>query len=153
MSVYYLKYFKMDRKEFLTQLGLGSTAIFAATCMQACSKSDTSSPNQPTPSGAVDFTLDLTEAANATLKTPGGYVIYKGVIVALATNGNYLAVSAACPHEGVNVEFQAGQNQFYCSRHASYFTSTGSFIKGPANGKGLTQYKTSLTGNSLRVYA
>jgi cytochrome b6-f complex iron-sulfur subunit len=143
----------MDRKEFLAQLGLGSTAIFAATCMQSCSKSDSASSNPITPGTAVDFTLDLNDPTNAALKKTGGYVIIKGVIVALATNGNYLAVSAACPHEGVNVEYQAGQNQFYCARHASYFTSAGAFIKGPANGRGLTQYKTSLNGNSLRVYA
>ncbi len=143
----------MDRKAFLAQLGLGSSAIFAAACMQSCSKSDSAQPGQVTPGGSVDFSLDLTDPANAVLKTPGGYLIYKGIIVALATNGNYLAVSSACPHEGVNVEYQAGQNQFYCSRHASYFTATGAYIKGPANGRSLTQFKTTLTGNSLRVYA
>lgn len=143
----------MDRKEFLSQLGLGSTAIFAAACMQACSKSDGNSPNQTTPPANLDFTLDLNDPANAALKKPGGYLITKGVIVALTTNGNYLAVSSACPHEGVNVEFKANQEQFYCGAHGSYFTSTGKFVSGPANGRSLTQYKTTLTGNSLRVYA
>ncbi len=139
----------MDRKAFLAQLGLGSSAIFAATCMQACSKSETNT-NTPT---AVDFTLDLNNAANASLKNPGGFIIFQGLIVAQTTSGSYLAVSAACPHEQVNVEYQGAKNQFYCPRHSSYFTATGSFISGPANGKGLVQYKTSLNGNSLRVYA
>jgi cytochrome b6-f complex iron-sulfur subunit len=139
----------MDRKEFLAQLGLGSTAIFAATCMQSCSKSET---NSNTPS-AVDFTLDLKNTANAALKTPGGFIIFQGVIVAQNTSGSFLAVSAACPHEQVNVEFQGSKNQFYCPRHSSYFSATGSFISGPANGKGLKQYKTSLNGDSLRVYS
>jgi cytochrome b6-f complex iron-sulfur subunit len=139
----------MDRKEFLAQLGLGSTAVFAGVCMQSCSKSETSS----TPPSAVDFTLDLNSAANTPLKTPGGFIIFQGVIVAQSTSGSFLAVSAACPHEQVNVEYQGAKNQFFCPRHASYFTSSGSFISGPANGRGLTQYKTSLNGNSLRVYA
>lgn len=143
----------MDRKEFLAQLGLGSTAIFAVTCMQACSKSDGNSPNQNNPGTNVDFTLDLNDPANAALKKPGGYLIYKGIIVAQNMNGNYLAVSSACPHEGVNVEFKSNQDQFYCSAHGSYFASTGKYISGPANGRSLTQYKTALTGNSLRVYS
>ena len=134
----------MDRKEFLAQLGIGGTAIFAAACMQSCSKTDNLSN--------VDFTLDLTNNAYAALKTAGGYIINQGVIVALTTNNAYLAESAACPHQGVNVQFQAGQNQFYCAAHSSYFSSTGSRISGPAQ-RGLTQFKTTLTGNMLRVYA
>ena len=43
----------MDRKEFLSQLGLTSTALFAATCLGACSKS--SAPTN------VDITIDLTD--------------------------------------------------------------------------------------------
>jgi cytochrome b6-f complex iron-sulfur subunit len=79
-------------------------------------------------------------------------VIVQGVIVALSTSNAYLAVSAACPHEGVQVQFQSGQNQFICTAHNSVFTSSGSRVSGPAN-RGLTQYKTSLTGNILRVYS
>jgi cytochrome b6-f complex iron-sulfur subunit len=134
----------MDRKEFLSQLGLGGTTIFAAACVQSCSKTDNLSN--------IDFTIDLTSNAYAALKSAGGYIITQGVIVALTTNNTYLAVSAACPHEGVNVQFQAGQNQFYCAAHSSYFSSTGSRMSGPAQ-RGLTQFKTTLTGNSLRVYA
>ena len=63
----------MDRKEFLSQLGLGGTAIFAAACMQSCSKNDNPSN--------VDFTLDLTSSANAALKSAGGYVITQGVLL------------------------------------------------------------------------
>jgi cytochrome b6-f complex iron-sulfur subunit len=149
----YNKLIKMDRKAFLAQLGIGSSAIFAAACMQSCSKSDSSQPGQVTPGGSVDFSLDLSDPANAVLKTPGGYLIYKGIIVALAKNGNYLAVSSACPHQGVNVQYVSNQDQFYCSAHGSYFASTGNYISGPANGRSLTQFKTTLTGNSLRVYA
>ena len=134
----------MDRKEFLSQLGLGGTAIFAAACMQSCSKTDNLSN--------VDFTLDLTSSANAALKSAGGYVVSQGVIVALTNSNTYLAVSSACPHQGVTVQFQAGQNQFYCAAHSSYFSSTGSRISGPAQ-RGLTQFKTTLSGNMLRVYA
>lgn len=134
----------MDRKEFLSQIGLGGSALFAAACMHSCSKTDNLSN--------IDFTLDLTSNSFASLKLPGGYIITQGVIVALSLSNTYLAVAAACPHEGVNVQFQAAQNQFYCAAHSSYFSSTGSKISGPAQ-RGLTQFKTTLNGNSLRVYA
>ena len=134
----------MDRKEFLSQLDHGGTAIFAAASMQLCSKTDTISN--------INFILNLRSSAYAALKTAGGYTINHGVIVALTTNNSYLAVTSACPHEGVNVQFQAGKNQFYCQAHSSFFSSTGSRISGSAN-RGLTQVKTTLTGNTLRVYA
>ena len=136
----------MDRKEFLSALGLGSTALIAISCLQACSKTDAAS------GAGVDFTLDLTNGAYAALSNAGGYVTVQGVVVARTTNNTYLAVSAACPHEGVNVEYQGNQNQFFCPAHGSYFSSTGARTAGPAQ-RGLTQYKTALTGNSLRVYA
>ncbi len=136
----------MDRKEFLSALGLGSTALIAISCLQACSKTDAASGT------GVDFTLDLTNGAYAALSNAGGYVTVQGVVVARTTNNTYLAVSAACPHEGVNVEYQGNQNQFFCPAHGSYFSSTGARTAGPAQ-RGLTQYQTALTGNSLRVYA
>ena len=136
----------MDRKEFLSALGLGSSALIAISCLQACSKTDAAS------GAAVDFTLDLTNGAYAPLSNPGGYIISQGVIVAKTTNNTYLAVSAACPHQGVNVEYQGPQNQFFCPAHGSYFSASGSRTAGPTP-SGLTQYKTTLTGTSLRVYA
>lgn len=135
----------MDRKEFLSQIGLGSAAIFTAACMQACSKTSGSG-------AAVDFTLDLNNSANSALKTAGGYVISQGVIVALTKNNTYIAVSSACPHEGVQVQFNGTQNQFICTAHNSVFTAEGSRVSGPTP-RGLTQYKTALSGSSLRVYS
>ena len=134
----------MDRKEFLAQLGIGSAAAMAITCLQACTKSATGS--------SVDFTIDITSSQFSALKNAGGSVVYQGVIIAKTTSGSYLAVSSRCPHEGVTVNFSSGNNQFICNAHNSVFSSTGSRISGPAN-TGLTQYKTTLTGNSLRVYA
>lgn len=134
----------MDRKEFLAQLGIGSAAALAITCLQACSKSSAGTP--------ADFTIDLTNTQFSALQNAGGSVVYQGIIIAKTTAGTYLAVSSRCPHEGVTVNFSSGNNQFICNAHNSIFSSTGSRISGPAN-TGLTQYKTSLSGNSLRIYS
>ncbi|MEY3349574.1 MAG: ubiquinol-cytochrome c reductase iron-sulfur subunit [Bacteroidota bacterium] len=135
----------MDRKEFLSQLGIGSAAALAITCLQACSKNETGG-------SSVDFTIDLNNSQFSALKNPGGFVVTQGIIVALATSGSYLAVSSRCPHEGVTVEYSGSKNQFICNAHNSIFASTGSRISGPAN-TGLKQYQTSLNGTTLRIYS
>ena len=140
----------MDRKEFLSQVGLSSAFIFAGSCLAACSKGSTGTPSGP--STNVDFTINLNDANYAALKTKGGYVVVNNIIVALSTSNTYLAVSSICPHQGVTVQFQAAQDQFFCNAHSSLFSSTGARISGPAN-SGLKQYNTSLSGTSLRIFS
>ena len=134
----------MDRKEFLSLIGFSAVAATLPMCMGACSKSsDTMS---------VDFTLDLTQSANSALNTNGGYLIHNGVIVAKTTTGEYIAVSAACTHEGANVNYKSNNNQFVCPRHGATFSSTGGAVSGPTSGN-LQKMNTSLSGNNLRVYS
>lgn len=139
----------MDRKEFLSQIGLSSALIFAGSCLGACSKGSTGTPTAPT---NVDFTINLNDANYAVLKTAGGYVIVNSIIIALSTSNTYLAVSSVCPHEGFAVQYRSAQDQFVCPAHNSFFSTTGAKISGPAN-TGLTQYKTALSGTALRIYS
>ena len=99
----------------------------------------------------VDFTLDLTNPAWTGLAAAGGYVYNGGVIVAHASSG-YVAVSQACTHQGSTILFDSSNNTFFCPAHGSRFSLTGGVLNGPA-GSPLGTYKTSLTGNSLRVYS
>lgn len=135
----------MDRKEFLAQLGVGSAGVLLGACLSGCSKESAAPAN-------VDFTLDLSAAANAALGSPGGYVYKNNVIVARTTQNNYIAVSQACTHEGTAVQFQGGNNRFWCPNHGATFSVTGGVTAGPAT-KPLTQYNTQLTGNTLRVFS
>lgn len=141
----------MDRKEFLRQMGLSGAAIFAGACLGGCSKDDVGG-SVPNPPSGVDFTLNLTEPANASLNSPGGYVYKSGIIIAKTLNGSFIAVSQTCTHQGGTVEFQANNNRFYCPVHGALFQTTGSVISGPASSP-LKSYKTSLSGNSLRIFS
>lgn len=136
----------MDRKEFLSLLGFSAIATTLPMCMGSC-KSNSSTPNM-----SVDFTLDLTQSANAALNSNGGYIVKDGVIVAKTTAGNYVAVSAACTHEGANVGYNSGSDKFVCPRHGATFSNSGSAMSGPANGD-LQKFNTTLTGTNLRVYS
>lgn len=139
----------MDRKEFLGLVGQGAASAFFMGCLAACSKGSITSP---TSNKNVDFTLDLTSSQYKSLQTNGGYIYKEGIIVAKTINGDYVAVSAICTHAGTYVQYTASNNSFYCPSHGSDFTTSGSVINGPAYIP-LKQYKTALSGNSLRVYS
>ncbi len=138
----------MNRKEFLSTLGLGAAAVACSYCLNACKPLD-SPITAPT---NVDFTLDLTASANASLKTNGGYIYNGGVIVARTMNGTYVALSQLCTHAGGTVQYVLNTNTFYCPNHGSSFSANGSVINGPATSP-LATYHTSLSGTSLRVYS
>lgn len=133
----------MDRKEFLSLLGLSAGGAFIAACAAGCKKSTDA------PSG-VDFSLDLSQSANAPLNTAGGYVYNSGVIVAKTTTGAIIAVSAACTHEGTNVQYQASSNRFHCPNHGANFNNNGGVINGPAT-QNLKQYTVTVNGNIVNV--
>jgi cytochrome b6-f complex iron-sulfur subunit len=134
----------MERKEFLSMLGLGAGSLILATCMGGCKKE--SAGTAPT----VDFTLDLSQSANAALNNAGGYMYSNGVIVAKTTSGSIIAVAAGCTHEGTNVQYQANNNQFYCPNHGATFSNSGSVTKGPANSS-LKQYTVTVNGNIVSI--
>ncbi|HEX5668264.1 MAG TPA: Rieske 2Fe-2S domain-containing protein [Chitinophagaceae bacterium] len=143
----------MDRKEFLAQMGLTSAAIFMGTCLGGCSKDDGGGGVVvPPPPTGVDFTINLSDSANAALAAPGGYIYNGGIIIARTLADQYIAVSQRCTHEGFTVVFEGTNNRFYCPNHGSTFTTTGSVTTGPA-GSPLTRYNTALTGSTLRVYS
>ncbi|GEO06341.1 hypothetical protein AAE02nite_40050 [Adhaeribacter aerolatus] len=142
----------MERKEFLSLLGSSAAALFAVGCLGGCSSSDSEDPqpgggNQP----KKDFTLNLALPANASLKTPGNALISSGVIVAFTNTSTYVAVSSTCTHQGGTIMYNATGKRFDCPVHGSAFNENGSVLNGPA-ATALKQYKTTLTGDTLRVY-
>ena len=137
----------MERREFLEKLGIGAAFVLTSSCLGSCKKTDSA------PAGTVDFTLDLTASANAALATNGGFIISNKVVVAKDTSGNYVAATQVCSHEGnVQVSYNKASNNYMCSAHGATFDLLGKGTN--ANGsKGLTIYKTSLSGTSLRVFS
>jgi cytochrome b6-f complex iron-sulfur subunit len=137
----------MDRKEFISQVGLGAASLLFLNCLGGCSKGG---DRPPAPTN-VDFTVDLSSPANAALVTSGGFIYTNGVVVAKAVSGSYVAVSQACTHEGTSVQYQT-TDRFFCPNHGSVFSTSGTVVTGPAT-KSLTRYNTSLSGNNLRVFS
>lgn len=137
----------MNRKEFL--IGFSTAGIAMASCLGGCSKNVSSGTTAPS---NVDFTLDLTQSANAALLNNGGYIYKDGVLVARTLAGAYIAVQQVCTHESVSVAYQPNSHRFYCDGHGATFSESGVVTGGPAP-RALKTYNTSLTANSLRIYS
>lgn len=165
---------QMNRGAFLRSLGMSSAALMAFYCMgtglTACSKSN----NDPAPSGgttgtgttptttsgftgnadpskgAVNFTVDLTDANYKTLTTIGNYVYQNNIILARVKDGSYVALSKVCTHEGTTIQYIINEDDFYCPNHGSRFTNSGGVKNGPAASP-VQQFKTSLNTDSTKL--
>ena len=170
---------QLKRGEFLRSLGLSSAALMSFYCMgtlTSCTKTSDPAPvappvtppvvvppvvstgltgNADTSKGAIDFTLDLTNANYSKLKTPGEFVKEGSLLIANVKGGKFVAIQRLCTHQGQDqVSYRLGSDDFGCSSHGSVFASDGSVKTGPA-GKAMTIYKTtpSADGNKLQVTA
>lgn len=134
----------MTRKEFLGILGIGAAFLLTTNCLSSCTK-DTTTP--------VDFDLDLSDPANASLATNGNYLVRNGVVVARSIHGDLVAATVTCSHQGQKqVQYDKTADNFHCTAHGARFDLSGSGLNSEGN-RGLTVYKTSLTGTIVRVYS
>ena len=140
----------INRKQFLNKLGLGIGAITATYCLGGLTNCNEGS-NIIVPD--VDFILNLDDSAYDALKTVGGYVRKNKVVIALVSEGNFVAVTQICSHQGAeSVTFRSTNTDFYCTRHGAIFDLEGNGLN--SNGsKGIMVYKTSLSGKDLRIYS
>lgn len=139
----------MTRKDFFARVGFGAAAVLIPSCIgglvTSCEKegSPTAAPTN------VDFTLDV---SSGPLTINGGFLKQNGIIVARTLTGSFIAVSLSCTHQGTSVNYNPNGNNFVCPNHGARFSSTGVVTQGPASSN-LAQYKTTLTGNSLRIFS
>lgn len=137
----------MERKEFIRLAGKGAASALFLACLGACTKSTVAPSN-----AMVDFTIDLSSSQYSNLNTVGGYVYMNNVIIAKATTGQIVAVSAICTHAGSFVEYTTQNNSFFCPTHGSDFATNGAVLNGPAS-MPLQQYKVSQSGSTVRIYS
>lgn len=130
----------MERKEFLRNLGVGAAFALTFPCLQGCSKDSVDGDIIPIPSG-VDFTIDLNSVEGAKLTDNGSFILKNLVVVVKNLEGNFVAASQICSHQGYDqVRFVDNNGGvFHCDVHGSRFDQTGK----PIN---------AVTGNSLKIY-
>ncbi len=101
----------------------------------------------------LDFILNLDDSAYDALKKVGGYVRKNKVVIARVSEGNFVAVTQICSHQGAeSITFRSTNSDFYCTKHGAIFDLEGNGLN--SNGsKGIMVYKTLLSGKDLRIYS
>ncbi|WP_276167699.1 ubiquinol-cytochrome c reductase iron-sulfur subunit [Zobellia alginiliquefaciens] len=149
----------MERKHFLKTLGASAAFALAFPCLHGCSSDSGDNiegeGNTPVPTG-IDFTLDLEASENAKLAENGGFIVKDLVVVAKNLEGEFVAASQVCSHQGYEEVRFASINGgiFYCDVHNSRFEQNGTPINqvDSAAPKALKVFKTELNGNMLRIF-
>jgi cytochrome b6-f complex iron-sulfur subunit len=143
---------KIKRNEFLKSIGFKGASLLAVYC-GASALSSCKNDSGVTPSGSVDFTIDLSNAAYSKLNTVGSYLVYNQVVIARTSSAatGFAAVTQICSHEGQPQVYFTGSG-FACPVHGATFSVSGAKTNNVSN-KGITAYQTALSGTSLRVFS
>jgi cytochrome b6-f complex iron-sulfur subunit len=139
----------MNRKEFFARVGFGAATLLVPACIAGLATGCESEGSPSVAPSNIDFNVDV---SSGTLATNGGFMVSNGIVIARTLTGTFLAVSAACTHEGTSVNYVSNGNKFVCPNHGAQFSSTGAVTQGPASSN-LKMYNTTLNGNTLRVYS
>jgi cytochrome b6-f complex iron-sulfur subunit len=136
----------MERRQFFSYLGFGAASLVISKSLISCAK-DNTSPNAPQ---SIDFTLDLNNSSYSALKNKGGSVYHSNIVIIHTNSDQFVALSQICTHQSCTVQYD-GSSGLQCPCHGSTFALSGAVTGGPAP-TALKSYKTSLSGNNLRVY-
>jgi Rieske Fe-S protein len=124
----------LDRRGFLTR---SAALAVLATLAGSCAVQDPLSPQLTT-----DLTVDLADYPE--LSTVDGVARLRGTDVPIALvnagDGNYLALSLICPHQGGSINWNG--NDFVCSQHGATFAEDGHWVGGQSTGP-MYEYHTS----------
>jgi cytochrome b6-f complex iron-sulfur subunit len=145
----------MERKDFISKLGLGLAAVCTGCAFASCGsapKSDDPKPNSNGPIGSGQQVMSVNLATD--LKNAGEFQVTSGVILVRLKAGNtpdaFTAVQVACTHQGTSINYNLGQAKFICPNHGSQFGDNGSVLLGPAT-LPLRQYNIQINSSSLIV--
>ncbi len=134
-------------------MAVGAAGV-AGVALTACGSSDSGSSTTPTAeSSAAGSPAAAGEALVATADVPveGGVIVDAGqtkVVVTQPTSGDFVGLSAVCPHQNCLVN-EVTDQKIICPCHGSEFSITdGAVIQGPAT-TGLSAVAVSVNGDQV----
>jgi cytochrome b6-f complex iron-sulfur subunit len=151
----------MERKEFLSKLGITLAAVCAGCSLYSCGSDPKNDPapgtdggtTNPPPAGGSNI---LSANLDSEMKNIGDFKVAGGVILvrlaAGATASAFTAVQVACTHQGTSINYNAAQGKFICPNHGSQFSTGGAVLLGPAS-TALKLYNVTVNGSALTVTA
>jgi cytochrome b6-f complex iron-sulfur subunit len=132
----------MNRRNFLTFVGVGWIASSLPIAIAACAAGKTSQSWQ-----TIGKVKELDKTGQLLAKnSPVGAVL----VVGKSNSSNLIAVDPTCTHKGCTVEWKGDAKKFECPCHGAEFGADGKVLKGPANDP-LKTYSAKIDGNSVLV--
>ncbi len=156
----------MNRREFLTWVGVGWVASSLPVAIAACASDASKKPSAPTsvastpPAPAANTpradgfqvagtVAELDKEGKLDKKLPIGPVL---VVRETANSKTLYAVDPTCTHKSCPVKWEADEKVFDCPCHDTDFAPDGKVIKGPAKAP-LKTYEVKIEGDSVLVKA
>lgn len=132
----------MNRRDFISWVGVGALASFLPVTIAACSSRGTIKDWQKVASKAnLDANKLLLQEGNA---------FGKVLLVQTSNTDNPIAVDPTCPHAGCAVDWNSDRQKFVCPCHQSEFTADGQVTRAPARAP-LKIYATKIEGDDIFI--
>jgi len=134
--------------------GIGMAAVGAMIVDVGCQSQGSSLPTARSSSCGAGQCIDLGDAGNKPLLTPGGAMLIDTasdtIMIVRMSDTVVVALSAICTHAGCSMDYVASQHLLDCGCHGSQFSTTGAVLRGPAN-RSLRVYTATLASNIITV--
>jgi cytochrome b6-f complex iron-sulfur subunit len=149
----------IQRRSFLTYLGVGWAASCFPLVLSACSNSTEDKKADPSPKANAASANDVAAAGGfksvgtvAQLDKAGSVEVDKKVIVIRdpANKAKLIAVNPTCTHEGCIVKWETVDKKFGCPCHGAAFAADGKVKNGPAP-TALATYSAKIAGGKVLV--
>jgi cytochrome b6-f complex iron-sulfur subunit len=132
----------MDRRTFVTWVGMGWLASCLPVALAACSSTTEDGFH------IVGSTADLDQKGQLTYRRFGAETV---VVVRDPNQSETLfAVTPKCTHQGCDLQWQSDQKAFVCPCHGARFNADGKVAKGPA-GEALKTHPVRIQDDSVQV--
>lgn len=145
----------MNRREFMTWVGVGGLASSLPIAIAACSPKieNTASQSSTLPSRLDEFQVvgtvaDLDKNGQILNKQSSDAPVL--VVRNPADSKTVMAINPTCTHRGCTVDWKADQKVFLCPCHKAKFAPDGQVLQDPAT-KPLPTYEAKLEGDSILV--
>lgn len=132
----------MNRRDFISWVGVGSLASLLPVTIAACSSPRVIKDWQKVASKAdLDGKKQLLQESST---------VGKVLLVQTSTADNLIAVDPTCTHAGCPVDWDSDRQKFVCPCHQSEFATDGRATKAPAR-EPLVVYDTKVEGDDIFI--
>lgn len=146
----------MDRRTFLTWVGVGWLASSLPVALAACASNSTTNDNALTATPPTNPDGFQTVGTVAELDRKG-QILNKQLanspvlVIRNPNNTNTLAaVNPTCTHKGCTVAWKTDKKLFVCPCHDAEYSADGKVVEGPAK-KSLPVYEAKIEGDAVLV--